>query len=705
MKKLSIIALALGALVTVQCGTANQKAKPSNTKVAQTKKKSDRPMPKAGPAPSVELQKPVEFVLENGLTVMMVENHKLPRISYTLSLDNPPYAEGDKMGKSGLLGDVLGTGTKSMSKDAFNEKIDFLGASVNIGSSGASARGLSKYKSEILDLMADAVLNPVFAKKELDDARDRTIEGLKADEKNVPSIARRVEAALTYGKSHYNGEYTTEKTLKNVSLSEIKKLYAKQFSPINAYLIIIGDFKAEEMKAKVSKLFGSWAKKAVAKTSYTNPKDLSKTTLNFIDVPNAVQSEVSLINLSELKMNSKDYFAAKMANFILGGGGEARLFNNLREAHAYTYGSYSRLGDSRYISSFRAYASVRNAVTDSAITQIMYEIDRIRNEKVSSEELELAKAKFVGGFVMNVEKPSTVATYALNMHTEKLPKDFYTNYIKNIEAITVDDIQNAAKKYFKAENLRIIVTGKASDVLPNLEKFSAQKNIPIQYFDKYANPTPKPEVKKVSADVTVASVAKKYIQAIGGLDKVKRIKSLAMESTMKVQGMEMKTTLKKTATQYMTSTVMTANQMEVMRQVYSNGKGYMKQGGQKMDLKGDMLESVKKNLGVFPELSLLDNSSAKLKGIETINDQEVYVVVDNETTHYFSVKSGLKVGQVVSVKMGERTMTSTIFFKDFKPTQGVLFPQTILAEQMGMNLEQKVTSLKVNADVSDKDFQ
>ena len=184
-------------------------------------------------------------------------------------------------------------------------------------------------------------------------------------------------------------------------------------------------------------------------------------------------------------MNDKDYFAAILANQILGGGGEGRLFLNLREKHGWTYGSYSNLGASKYISKFSSTASVRNAVTDSAVVEIFNELKRIRTDLVSAEDLKNAKAKYIGNFVMQIEKPATIARYALNIKTLGLPEDFYENYVKNINAVTPEEIRNAANKYFLADNTRVVIVGKATEVLPGLEAMSAKEKMPIFYFDKF----------------------------------------------------------------------------------------------------------------------------------------------------------------------------------------------------------------------------
>ncbi len=379
----------------------------------------DRPQPQSGPAPKININKPQTFTLPNGLKVLVVENHKLPRVSFNLTIDNTPYAEGNKKGVDNLTSSLIGNGSLTVSKDKFNEEIDFLGANINFFSSGASASGLSKYSKRILELLADGALNPNFSQEELDKEKEKLIENLKTQEKSVTSVAGRVEGVLAYGKNHPSGEYLSEATIKNVTLEDVKNNYTSYFVPENAYLVITGDVKLKEVKKAVEKLFNPWAKATAPKLTYSNPKNVESTQINFVDMPNAVQSEISVINTVDLKMADADFFPVIIANQVLGGDFNSYLNMNLREAHGWTYGARSSVGfDKNQSSLFKANSQVRNMVTDSAVVEFMKEINKIRTEKVADEMLNNVKQGYIGRFVMQVEKPATIARYALNIQTQ-----------------------------------------------------------------------------------------------------------------------------------------------------------------------------------------------------------------------------------------------------------------------------------------------
>ena len=677
MKKIAILAASLFLSITMQA--------------------QDRSMPKAGPAPTININQPETFSLSNGLKVLVVENHKLPRISFTLTTDNPPYAEGAKKGVADLVSSMIGNGTTNMSKDDFNEETDFLGANFNFWADGAAASGLSKDADRILELLADGALNPLFTQDEFDKEKAKMIEGLKSDEKNVTSIARRVEGVLTYGKEHYKGEYVSEETLNNVTLGDVIENYNTYYVPGNAYLVVVGDVTVKDVKKMVKKQFKNWSKATAPDSSSADPVDVQYSQINFIDATNAVQSEVALVNFSKLKMTDKDYFAALLANQILGGGGEGRLFLNLREANAWTYGAYSSLGSGKTISRFRAGAAVRNTVTDSSVVELFNEIRRIRTEKVSDEDLKNAKAKYVGNFVMQIEKPATVARYALNKETESLPEDFYENYIKNINAVTAEELMAAANKYFLIDNMRVIITGKAGDVLPGLEKLSKDAKLPIFYFDKFGNPTEKPVVNiPIPSGVTTQTVLDGYLKAIGGKDAASKIKSVYIMSEAFMQGQKLQREEKRMNTKLYKTFGMGG--MVVMKQVVNGDSSYAVMQGQKKELEGEELEAAIASATVFPELTKM--ADAELVAIEMFNDTQCYVLKQGNTSFYYDTKQGLKLGEVTTSEQGSQTIS----FEDYKDVKGLKFPYKSIIGMGAMNLEFITTEVKINEGVTADDF-
>lgn len=664
--------------------------------------------PEPGPAPEINLQEPETFKLKNGLTVMVVENHKLPRVSIQLTIDNPPILEGEKAGVQSLTGSLMGNGSKSIAKDDFNEEVDFLGARINFGATSAFASSLSKYFPRILELMADAALNPNFTQEEFDKEKAKLITRLKTEENDVSTIASRVQSALAYGKNHPRGEFVTEATVNNVKLTDVENFYRDYFVPANAYLVVIGDIEYKQVKDLVTENFTPWTKAVPPSLSYSEPKDVQYTQINFVDMPNAVQSEISVQNLVDLKMKDEDYLDALIANRILGGGAQARLFLNLREDKGYTYGSYSGIGDNKYgPTTFRATASVRNMVTDSSVVELLKEIDKISSEPVSEEELANAKAKYIGNFVMALERPQTIANYALNIETEGLPKDFYKTYLERINAISIDDVQNAAKKYFSSSNARVVVTGKGSEILENLEKVSLNgKKVPVLFYDKTADKAEKPNYDAaVPEGVTANSILQKYVEAIGGEAKLNSVESYAMLAEAEMQGMTLELEMKKTSNdQFMQDVRVMGNSMQ--KQVIDGNKGYMMAQGQRKDLSEEELNKLKEESAAFPELNYLLAGDVVLEGAETINGKKAYKLkITDDKTVFYDMESGLKIQEVNKIEAGGQQLQQTLSYDNYKEVSGIKFPFKLIQTMGPQKFDFIVKEIKVNDGVSPADFE
>lgn len=661
----------------------------------------DRPQPKPGNSPVVNIKKPQTFVLANGMKVLIVENHKLPRVSFTLTLDNAPFTEGSKKGVDELTSSLIGNGTKKTTKEAFNEEIDFYGANINFTSQGAYASALSKYSGRVLELLAEGALQPNFTQVEFDKEKAKLLEGLKADEKSVPAISNRVVDVLAFGKNHPTGEYLSEETVKNVTLADVQNNYSTYFVPENAYLVIIGDVKFKETKTAVEKLFSGWKKQNAPKNNYPDPANPSKLQIDFVDVPNAVQSEISLVNTLNLRMSDPDFFPAVIANQILGGDFNSYLNMNLREQHAWTYGANSSIGSGKYVTKFKASSAVRNTVTDSAVVQFIKEIKRIRSERVDPEVLRNVKAGYIGRFVMQVEKPQAVARYALNIETEKLPADFYEKYIQTINNVTADDIYRVANKYFLLDNMRIVIVGKGSDVISSLEKLQ----IPIFYFDKFGNPIEKPAVKKEAPkDISAKTVFENYIKAVGGEKAVTSVKTLFMNgSTTIPQAPNPLTFISKLDSKGKMMVSLSMGTMNLMKQVVNEKGAYVEQQGQRKNLEGEDLAEMKANAAPFEELQLVKRTDLKVEGIEPINGSDAYVIKDGKTTYYYDVKSGLKTAESKVREQGGKSAAQITNFNDYREVKGVKVPFN-LVQNVGFELDIKMSDIKINEGVSEADF-
>jgi zinc protease len=417
------------------------------------------------------------------MTVLVVEDHRFPVVTAGLYIDQEPVSEGVKAGVMAIMGRMLAEGTSTMSKADFNSAIDLLGAEIDFSSGGANIESLKRFFPKAFELLAAAVKSPAMTDASFKKLRDAQLSVLQNQERDVKAISARVVHALVYGKDHPNGEFATKESVQALSLDDIKEVYQHYMTPHRAYLTIVGDISPAEANKLARAQFAGWKGSGLPLPKIARAANPDQPEIDVINVPTAVQSEISLVNLNDLDLQSPDFFAAQVANMILWGRADAHLFKSLREKKAFTYGTYSSLGAGRYQTIFKANAAVRTAKTNKAIMEFMAQIRQMREQPVTEEELKNAKAVFGGGFAIGAEDPAVQASFARRMMINNLPKDFYRTYLQKINAVTVRDIQHAAQKYFSYGHTRLVVVGNSNQFPERLK----QLPYPVKRYDKFAN--------------------------------------------------------------------------------------------------------------------------------------------------------------------------------------------------------------------------
>lgn len=663
--------------------------------------------PQPAPAPKIQIGEPTKFELPNGLKVFVVENHRIPRVSFSISFIFDPALEGANTGIGSITSSLIGTGTKTRTKDQINEAIDFIGANLNASSSGIYASSLTKHIDKLLDVFSDVAQNSVFSKEELEKSRTQFLSGLAADKDDPNSIADNVSSALIYGKNHPYGEFETESSVKSITLEMCNHYYQTYFRPNIAYLSIVGDIKPTEAKKLAEKYFGNWQKGTVPVPVYQKPQPPKATEVAIVDRPQSVQSVINICYPVDMSLGNPDYLKARVLNTVLGGG-TFRLFNNLREKHAYTYGAYSSISANPLMGSFKAYASTRNAVTDSAVYQFLYEMRRIRQEPVSESELSMVKNYLTGNFALSLENPQTIASFATNIERYKLPKDFYTNYLKNIAAVNPGDIQEMAKKYILPDQSIILVVGKASEIADKLKNFSADQK--IEYYDSDANPyDPAKKVTPVPSGITAQSVLKKYIEAVGGEANIVKIKDLTLKGTMKIQGMSLSLNMTyKMPGKFLMEMLM--NGQSVQKEVLNGETARMSGMQGNKNITGEELERLKLESELFPETKYdILGYKTELKGIENINGKDAYVIditspSNSVTTEYYAVETGLKIRSVSISETETGKIAQTTDVMDYTTINNVQFPKLMKTTMGPQSFEVNVNLIEINTNVPDQIF-
>ncbi|WP_192822882.1 insulinase family protein [Rufibacter sp. LB8] len=671
--------------------------------VAQTTKQSP---PAAGPAPVIALGNYETFTLSNGLKVYVVENRNLPTVAMTLVLDRPPVLEGEKVGMTSAAGYLLRTGTTTRTKDQLDEEIDFIGASLNTTATGFSASGLKKHFPKLLELTSDVVLRPQFKQEELDKFKKQMTANVVSSKDDPAAMESNLQQALLFGKNHPYGEIISEKSIENIALTDVQSYYNSYFRPNIGYLAIVGDITAKDAKKLVKQYFDKWKKGTVPQATYPAPAKIPATQVAVVDRPNSVQSNIAVTYAVDLKPGSPDAIAATLMNNILGGS-FARLDANLREKHAYTYGSNSSLSPDRLAGRFSAYASVRNAVTDSAFAQIIIEMDRLRKEPVPAEELKKVQNMMTGSFARSLENPLTVAMFAINTARFNLPKDYYANYLKNVAAVTPADIQRVAQQYLQPNNAYLTAVGNAREITDRLKIFN--RNQPLAYYNAFGEKTEAP-MASLPAGVTAQSVLANYLKALGGKENVEKVKDLTVKRTMNVPGAQLVVSQQSKGQDKMLMTVNNGG-YEINRVQINGAKGQMVSGPQVKEIAGPELQDQKLENWAFGFLNygqagvkLALNQMEKIAGRDAYK-LELVMPSGKKAFHYFDAQTGLKVREVAIEETGYGNASQTMDYKDYREVNGVKFPHQIDLHLGGQIISSNVTSVEINKNLPDDLFK
>lgn len=667
--------------------------------------RSKRPVP--APAPIIKLGDIQSFQLPNGLKVFVVENHKAPTVAYSMILNVHPQLEEDAAGLANITSELITSGTKTRSKDQLDNDIDFIGATLNATSTSLYGSALKKQNLKLLDLMSDVLLNSDFKQEELDKIKTQTLSNLAQGKDDPDAISKNVQSVLNFGKKHPYGEITTEESVGKITLDKCKNYYNTYFHPNVAYMAVVGDVSLAEIKPLIEKYFAAWKSAEVPNPTFTMPVAPAKTRVAVVNKAGAVQSVINVTYPVDLKPNSDDVIKARVMNTILGAGFSSRLFMNLREKHGYTYGSYSSLNNDELVGEFSAYAKVRNAVSDSSIMEIMNELNRLRKEKVPQEELEGIKNYLTGNFAISLEDPETVARFAINTERYHLPKDYYANYLRNLAAVTADDVYAMAQKYIRPENATILVVGDKDELVKKLTPFSATKT--VELYDFYGNPVLPTSTKSIPAGVTPQSVISNYVKAIGGEKALNTVQDLRMKMSTQVQGRDVTLeTIHKAPNKYTMSFNMGA--MTLQKQTFDGTKGKESGLQGKKDITGAELEDLKAEAMMNPEMQYEKMGyKLNLKGIEAVNGSDAYIMEvvspsGKKSTEWYDVANGYKVKSSSTNTMEGQTMTQVTEYADYKDYSGIKYPSMISITGTPMPLKLKLESVEVNKGVKDSEF-
>jgi len=425
----------------------------------------------------VKLPRPRETKLANGLTVLVLEQHKLPTVAFSLWIKTGALADPqDLPGLAQSTAEMLREGTTHRTSAQLATEVDSIGgslrASADFGSSTSNvdASGLVTSADRILDLMSDVVLNPTFPAEELAIYQKRQLAQLEQRRSEPYFLARERFYRGLYGDFPAAVVSGTPDSLKALTPEKLKEFHDRYYVANNAILGVVGDVQYDLIVSLIEKYLGGWKNQPVSPPPAGELRPPAPLRIALVDRPGSVQTNI-LAGDYALRRADPDYIPLTVMNRLLGGGPSARLFLNLRENKGYTYGAYSFFTGETYPGAWIANTEVRNAVTDGSLHELMYEFNRIRSEKVSEAELDEARRSIVARFALSLEQPTGLLNSWMTVNYYELPEDYWDRYPEEVSKVTPEIVQRAAMKYVDLDHLQFVCVGDGKQIKDLLKKY------------------------------------------------------------------------------------------------------------------------------------------------------------------------------------------------------------------------------------------
>ena len=429
------------------------------------------------PLPSRPISIPTrhETTLANGLTLVVVEDTRLPLVSYRLAFRvggafDPPEIPG----LIDLLAGLMPEGTTSRTSREIADEVARMGASLSAGANSdytiVAASALTQFNDPVMDLLAEVTLEPSFPENEVALAKQNTKESLRQQRAQPSFLASEMVSRVMFGDHPYSVVAPTPESVDRASRDEFVRFHRSKLVPNNAVFIVVGNINYDDILKRTESLFSTWQRGEDVVANFPAPPVRTKRTAYLVDRPGSAQSNIVIAN-SGITRTDPDYFSMLLMHTVLGANASSRLFMNLREDKGYTYGAYSNLDARRSAGTFRSTAEVRTPVTGDSIKEFFYELDRIRREPVSAKEISDAKSYLTGVFPIRLETQEGLTDQLVQIKMLNLPDDFLERYRDRVQAVTVEDIQRIAQKYVKPDEAALIVVGDGASVLEQMKPY------------------------------------------------------------------------------------------------------------------------------------------------------------------------------------------------------------------------------------------
>ncbi|MGH9970039.1 MAG: M16 family metallopeptidase [Pyrinomonadaceae bacterium] len=428
------------------------------------------------PPRPIQIPRASETTLSNGLTVVVVEDNRLPLLSYRLAFragdaHDPPELPG----LTDLLTGLLTEGTESLTSRQIADEVGRMGATLSAGANSdyttVAASSLTTFGDNVLQLIADVTRNPSFPENEVELIRQNTKESLRQQRAQPSFLATEMVSRVIFGKHPYSVIAPTLESLDATTRERIVEFHRSMFLPNNAVLFVVGDVQTDSLLKRVESLFGDWRKGEAPEDDFPDLPERTSRSAYLVDRPGSAQSNIVIANTG-ITRTSPDYFPMLLLHTVLGANASSRLFMNLREEKGYTYGAYSSLDARRTAGTFRASAEVRTSVTGDSLKEFFHELERTRREPVSDKEIADAKSYLTGVFPLRLETQEGLIDQLVQIKMFGLPDDYLQTYRQRIQEVSVEEIQEVATKYIKPDKAAIVIVGDGAEILEQVKTYT-----------------------------------------------------------------------------------------------------------------------------------------------------------------------------------------------------------------------------------------
>lgn len=443
--------------------------------------RSKKPVP--GLPKDVKFPGYFETTLPNGINVIVIKDEKFPIVSARFVFKAGSFFDGEKYGISSFTSEMLTKGTQSRSALEIAELVDYHGAFLSSGcdfdATFVSCYSLKKYFEKIFEMTAEVILQPAFADDEVNRLREQKINSIISYKDEGDYLASRIFKKNIYYKLPYSKPLEgTEKILETFQQSDLQNFYNTYYKPNNLIIAFVGDIDearaVQLVEEKFSNFTGEFIHNAQIEDETLNPDRK----VFIVKKPGAVQSSLKVGHLA-FKRNIPDYIPASVMNTLLGGSFTSRINKNLREVNGFTYGARSYFDWKKYSGDFAVETEVGNSFTASAVKEMTFEINKMKSELVSDDELTSVKNYLTGNFPLQLETPNAIASKVIGLKIYDIENDYYNTYISKVNAVTKQDINDAAKKYLHPDKMTIAIGGNPDEVKKDMEQFGD-----VEVFDE-----------------------------------------------------------------------------------------------------------------------------------------------------------------------------------------------------------------------------